>query len=163
MSAVRSWLTRVVWRGAAPACALLAVTAAPPAAQDPGPNLFTTIGITTEETRDNSGINGPYSLPGEEMPPSRTVGPPEADTTDDVPLRMPDTSGNLPNLAAFEGQTLPLAAGDQKAYTRIHFFGTTADGSGGGDFLLTYTTDRPRPSPCRSRTGASPATGRSGR
>ena len=62
-----------------------------------------------------------------------------ADTADDVPLRMPDTSGNLPNLAAFGGQTLTLAADDRKGYTRIHFFGTTADGSGGGDFLLTYS------------------------
>ena len=139
MSAVRSWLTHVMWRGAAPACALLALTAGPAAAQDPGPNLFTTIGITTEETRDNSGIRGPYSLQAEDMPPSRSVLAPEDDVTDDVPLRMPDTSGNLPNLAAFDGQALALAADDRKAYTRIHFFGMTADGSGGGDFLLTYT------------------------
>jgi hypothetical protein len=128
-----------MWRGAAPACALLALTAGPAAAQDPGPNLFTTIGITSEETRDNSGIRGPYSLQAEDMPPSRSVLAPEDDVTDDVPLRMPDTSGNLPNLAAFEGQALALAADDRKAYTRIHFFGMTADGSGGGDFLLTYT------------------------
>ena len=57
----------------------------------------------------NSGIRqGPYSLPAEEMPPSRTVGPAPDDAADDVPLRMPDTSGNLPNLAAFGGQTLTL-------------------------------------------------------
>ena len=138
MSAVRSWWTRVIRRGLVPACALLAASAVPAGAQDPGPNLFTTIGITTEATRDNSGINGPYSLPAEEMPPSRTVGPGPSDEDDDVPLRMPDTSGNLANLAAFEGQTLTLAADDQKAYSGIHFFGTTADGSGGGDFVLTY-------------------------
>ena len=139
MCAMRSWWSGATCRVAVLAGAFLAVAAAPAAAQDPQPNLFTTIGITTEQTRENSGIRGPYSLPAEEMPPSRTVGPGPADTADDVPLRMPDTSGNLPNLAAFGGQTLTLAADDRKGYTRIHFFGTTADGSGGGDFLLTYS------------------------
>jgi PKD repeat protein len=106
------------------------------------PNLFTTIGITRSETRQNSQIFGtptPYSLPGEEMPPSRTVGPAPNDTFDDVPLRMPDTSGNVPNLAAFRGQTLFLRPEDQKQYSKIHFFGTTTDGGpAGGDFLLRY-------------------------
>ena len=103
-------------------------------------NIFTTIGITREATRNNSAINGnpPYSLPGEEMPPSRTVGTAPNDTNDVVPLRMPDTTGNVPNLAMFSGQTLPLLTNDQKPYSRLHFFGTTADGSGGGEFTLTY-------------------------
>lgn len=103
-------------------------------------DLFTTIGITRSETRQNSGINGnpPYSLPGEEMPPSRTVGVAPDDGADDVPLRMPDTTGNVPNLAEFRGQTLTLLPNDQKAYDRLHFFGTTADGSGGGEFTLAY-------------------------
>ena len=138
MLAMRSWSSGVTCVAVVLAGAFLAVAAAPALAQDPQPNLFTTIGITTQETRGNSGIRGPYSLPAEEMPPSRTVGPGPSDTADDVPLRMPDTSGNLPNLAAFGGQTLTLPPDDRKAYTRIHFFGTTADGSGGGDFLLTY-------------------------
>ena len=60
----------------------------------------------------------PYSLPAEEMPPSGTVGPPPNDAADDVPLRMPDTTGTKPNLAAFRGQTLTLRPADQKAYTR---------------------------------------------
>jgi hypothetical protein len=118
------------------ACVLTGVAGAPAQAQQP--NLFTTIGITTEATRDNSGIRGPYSLPAEEMPPSRTVAVAPDDEQDDVPLRMPDTTGNLPNLAAFEGQVLTLRPEDQKSYAKIHFFGTTADGSGGGDFKLTY-------------------------
>jgi hypothetical protein len=121
---------------AALACVLSGMGAA--SAQAQGPNLFTTIGITTEATRDNSGIRGPYSLPAEEMPPSRTVGVPPNDVQDDVPLRMPDTTGNLPNLAAFEGQVLTLRPEDQKNYAKIHFFGTSADGSGGGNFTLNY-------------------------
>ena len=38
-------------------------------------NIFTTIGITREDTRANAQIRGPYAFKGEEMPPSRTVGP----------------------------------------------------------------------------------------
>jgi cytochrome c len=106
------------------------------------PNLFTTIGITRSETRANSGIFGTptnYSLPAEEMPPSRTVGPAPNDTFDDVLLRMPDTSGNVPNLAAFRGQTFTLRPEDQKQYSKIHFFGTTTDGGpAGGTFVLRY-------------------------
>ncbi len=105
-------------------------------------NLFTTIGITRSDTRANSQIYGnptPYSLPAEEMPPSGTVGAAPVDTADDVKLRMPDTSGTKPNLAAFRGQTLTLRDVDQKAYTKLHFFGTTSDGGpAGGDFILKY-------------------------
>ncbi len=105
-------------------------------------DLFTTIGITRSETRQNSQINGnpPYSLPGEEMPPSGTVGVPPDDAQDEVPLRMPDTTGTKPNLAEFRGQTLALVEADQKNFQRLHFFGTTADGSGGGTFTLSYDT-----------------------
>ena len=72
------------------------------------------------------------------MPPSRTVGPAPDDEVDDVPVRMPDTTGNVANLAQYQGQTLDLREEQQKAYTRIHFFGTTADGSGGGAFTLRF-------------------------
>ena len=74
------------------------------------------------------------------MPPSGTVGTPPDDAADDVPLRMPDTSGTKPNLAEFRGQTLTLDPADQKNFTKLHFFGTTADGSGGGTFTLKYDT-----------------------
>lgn len=105
-------------------------------------DLFTTIGITRSETRQNSQINGnpPYSLPAEEMPPSGTVGVPPDDSADDVPLRMPDTSGTKPNLAEFRGQTLTLVDAHQRNFSKLHFFGTTADGSGGGTFTLKYDT-----------------------
>ena len=127
---------RVAPAAAALACALLGWIAAPAPAQSP--SLFTTVGITTEQTRANGGIRGGWTLPAEEMPASRTVAVPEDDTQDDVPLRMPDTTGNQPNFAAFQGQLLTLRDEDRGNYTRIHFFGTTADGSGGGDFVLTY-------------------------
>jgi hypothetical protein len=107
------------------------------------PNLFTTIGITRSETRANSQIHGTptrYSLPAEEMPPSGTVGTGPDDDFDDVRFRMPDTSGTVPNLAAFRGQTLDLRLVDQKEYAKIHFFGTTTDGGpAGGDFVLRFT------------------------
>lgn len=105
------------------------------------PNLFTTFGITSTNTRANSEIfgNPPYSLPAEEMPPSGTRGPASEDTFDDVPLRMPDTTGTVRNFAAFRGQTLPLRTADQRVYSRIHFFGTTSDGNGGGDFTLRFS------------------------
>ena len=110
---------------------------------EPTDNLFTTIGITRSETRDNSQIFGnptPYSLPAEEMPPSRTVGPADDDALDEIPLRMPDTSGTQPNLAAFRGQTLELRTEDQKQFSKIHFFGTTTDGGpAGGDFVLRFS------------------------
>jgi hypothetical protein len=106
-------------------------------------NLFTTIGITRSETRGNSQIYGnpaPYSLPAEEMPPSGTIGVAPDDGADDVPLRMPDTSGTKPNLAAFRGQVLELRSEDQKAYAKLHFFGTTTDGGpAGGEFVLRYS------------------------
>ena len=104
--------------------------------------LFTTVGITSSGQRQFSQINGnpPYSLPAEEMPSSGTVTTPPNDASDDVPMRMPDTSGTKPNLADFRGQTLTLDPSDQKLYTKLHFFGTTADGTGGGTFTLKYDT-----------------------
>ena len=54
---------------------------------------------------------------------------------------MPDTGGEVPNLAEFRGQTLTLRAADQQVYSKIHFFGTTADGSGGGNFMLRFSDD----------------------
>src|SRR5262245_53903865 len=106
---------------------VLVLLAWPGAAQ--AANLFTTVGITRSETRPNSQINGnpPYSLPAEEMPASGSVGTPPQDVSDDVPLRMPDTSGTKPNFAAFRSQVLTLAPEQQKGYQRLHFFGTTAD------------------------------------
>ena len=46
------------------------------AGQAQSPSLFTTVGITTEQTRANGGIRGGWTLPAEEMPASRTVAVP---------------------------------------------------------------------------------------
>jgi hypothetical protein len=65
-----------------------------------------------------------------------------SDAADDVPLRMPDTTGTKPNFAAMRGQVFTLLAADQKAYTKLHFFGTTSDGGpAGGNFTLRYSDD----------------------
>jgi hypothetical protein len=105
-------------------------------------NLFTTVGITTSANRAKGEIYPPdnaFSLPAEEMPPSKTVGAAPNDDADNVPLRMPDTSGNQKNLAAMRGQVYTLREEDQKPYAKLHFFGMTADGGpAGGDFVLTY-------------------------
>ena len=81
--------------------------------------------------------------------------------TDDVPLRMPDTTGTMPNLAEFRGQTLTLDPADQKTFSKLHFFGTTADGSGGGNvhaqLRRRLDADRRRST---SRTGAARPTAR---
>jgi hypothetical protein len=113
------------------------------AAQDPV-NIFDTIGITEQATRANGQIFGEpehYSLPAEEMPPSRSIvakGP--SDTQDSVSFRMPNTSGTVANLAAFHGQTVILRATETSPYAKVHFFGTTTDGGpAGGDFVLHYT------------------------
>jgi hypothetical protein len=125
--------------------ALMAALVAPSAASAQEPvNIFDTIGITEQATRANSQIFGEpqhYSLPAEEMPPSRSIvkgGP--TDTQDEVWFRMPNTSGTVANLAAFHGQTIFLRPSEVGAYTNVHFFGTTTDGGpAGGDFILHYS------------------------
>ncbi|MDA0182253.1 DUF1080 domain-containing protein [Solirubrobacter phytolaccae] len=102
-------------------------------------NILDTIGITLPATRANTQIRGGYSFKGDEMPPSNTVATPGQDALDDVPLRMPDTSGTKANFASFTGKTYTLDPADQKAFTKFHVFGTTADGAGGGTFRFNYT------------------------
>lgn len=111
------------------------------AASAAAPSVLDTIGITRPDTRAKSEINGGYSFKGDLMPASESVTEGPNDTVDDVPLRMPDTTGNEDNFAGFNGQTLELSAGQQRKYTKLHFFGTTADGAGSGDFTLIYTDD----------------------
>ena len=103
-------------------------------------NIFTTIGITRANTRANAQIRGNWSYIGEEMPPSGTVGVAPNDAADDVPVRMPDTTGTVANLAEYRGQTLTLDPADQKNYTKLHLFGTTADGTGTGTYTFKYDT-----------------------
>jgi beta-xylosidase len=103
-------------------------------------NIFTTIGITRANTRANGQIRGGWTFIGEEMPPSGTVGVAPNDAQDDVPVRMPDTTGNVANLAEYRGQTLTLDPADQKNYAKLHLFGTTADGTGTGTYTFKYDT-----------------------
>jgi hypothetical protein len=141
MRAVGSRVWAVAWRVCV-GLVTLSVSAEVAAAQAPADSLFTTIGITRLETRGNGEIfgNPPYSLPAGEMPASNTVVVPPNDASDDVPLRMPDTSGNVPNLAAFRGQRLKLTDEEQKPYAKMHLFGTTTDGGpAGGTFTLHYS------------------------
>ena len=74
-----------------------------------------------------------------------------------MPLRMPDTTGNVANLASFRGQTLDAPAEDQKAFSKIHFFGTTTDGGpAGGDFVLRYDSGAPQTIQVRFRDWCGP-------
>ena len=115
------------------------------AAQDPV-KISTRSGSPTGHARTaDLGEPEHYSLPGEEMPPSRSIvakGP--SDTQDSVSFRMPNTSGTVANLAAFHGQTV-IAQHRTSPYAKVHFFGTTTDGGpAGGVFVLRYpagTTD----------------------
>ena len=160
MRTVRSWLSvpaagcRAARRAALGGCVIGAL-ALPPVASAQDVSLFTTIGITQPGTSGKSQISGGYSFRGQEMPSSGAVITPPNDATDDVTLRMPDTSGNVANLAAFRGQELELRETERGAYSRIHFFGTTTDGGpAGGAFTFVTTTGRARPRRSSSATGA---------
>ena len=61
-------------------------------------NILDTIGITRTATRAKTQIRGGYSFKGDEMPESGRVATPGQDAVDDVPLRMPDTSGDQAEL-----------------------------------------------------------------
>jgi hypothetical protein len=113
---------------------------------EPSSGLFDSVGITAPENRGWSQIHGSpsnYSYPSDEMPAAGTFGPGGFQRTGaggpiTVPLRMPDTAGKAPNVASFSGQTLDLRAADRGVYSKAHFFGFTADGSGGGDVTFKY-------------------------
>ena len=112
-------------------------------APPPANNIFDTIGITDPAHAANSQIFGqpfPYSFAAELMPPSGSVGVPPDDTFDDVPLRMPDTSGEEANLASMNGQRFELRETDRTDYERLHFFGAATDAGpvAGGPFTLTF-------------------------
>ena len=84
-------------RPSALACALLGWIAAPAPAQSP--SLFTTVGITTEQTRANGGIRGGRTRCRRRRCRRRARSAvARATTADDVPLRMPDTTGNQAEL-----------------------------------------------------------------
>ena len=99
-------------RGSSLAAGLLLLCAmAGPIRAAQAANIFTTVGITTAANRANGEIyppSDPFSLKAEQMPPSRTVGAPPGDGADNVPLRMPDTTGTKKNLAVMNGQVFEL-------------------------------------------------------
>ena len=81
-------------------------------------NLFTTIGITTERTRAPTARSAARTVHGARRCRRRgTVGPAPDDAADDVPVRMPDTTGNVANLAEYRGQTLDAARGPTRRPT----------------------------------------------
>ena len=92
------------------------------------------------------------------MPASGAIVTPPNDATDDVTLRMPDTSGNIANLAAFRGQELELRETERGAYSRIHFFGTTTDGGPCRRrvHVSSTTTARARPATVQFRDWCAP-------
>lgn len=166
MRTVRSWLSvpaagcRAVRRAAVLGC-VLGLPALPSVASAQDASLFTTIGITQPGTSGKSQISGGYSFRGQEMPASGAIVTPPDDATDDVTLRMPDTSGNVANLAAFRGQELELRETERGAYRRIHFFGTTTDGGpAGGAFTFVYDDGTRTPATVQFRDWCAPRTPR---
>ena len=163
MRTVRSWLSvpaagcRAVRRAAVLGGCMIGALALPPVASAQDVSLFTTIGITQPGTSGKSQISGGYSFRGQEMPASGAIVTPPNDATDDVTLRMPDTSGNVANLAAFRGQELELRETERGAYSRIHFFGTTTDGGpAGGAFTFVYDDGTRTPATVQFRDWCAP-------
>ena len=126
MQAVRSWCSSAVCAGvglATLACVLASGGVAAPTAvaQEPGPNLFTTIGITRSETRANSQICGnPTLLAAGGGDAAVAHGRRRRPTTtfDNVPLRMPDTSGNRAEPGGVPRADADAAAGGRASRTR---------------------------------------------
>ena len=103
--------------------------------------FFDTIGITDPDHLANAEIEGDYAFAAELMPDGNQVVMPEDDDDDDVPVRLPDTSGEVPNLAATNGQTFTIDDADQQTYETLHVFGAATDagqGAATGTFTLTF-------------------------
>jgi len=110
----------------------------------PAASILDTIGITDAANAGKGEIYGGatnYAFVAELLPPGGSVLAPDNDDDDDVPMRMPDTTGDAPNLASMNGQTLSLRAEDQKSYDKVHLFGAATDAGpqAGGTFTFTYS------------------------
>lgn len=103
----------------------------------PQPRVVNTIGITDPEHRANGQFDGNYSYAAELLP-SPGVVTPKDDERDDVPARIPDTSGTSPNVAQARGQTFALTEDDRANFSTLHIFGAGTDGVATGDFRLTF-------------------------
>ena len=103
-------------------------------------NILDTIGITRTATPERTTqIRGGYSFKGDEMPESGQWLHPDRTRSTTSRCGCPTRPGIKPNFASFTGKTYTLDPADHKAYPKLHFFGTTADGAGGGTFTLLYT------------------------
>ena len=98
------------------------------------------VGITDRAHGNAGQVAGPapFSLPAEQLPPAGQVAPAPADTHDDVPVRMPDTSGAAPNVALATGQTFTFAAADRAPAQALHVFAFASDGDATGTFTLHF-------------------------
>ena len=102
------------------------------------PNVVNAIGITDDAHRANGQITPQFSYAAELLPAAGSVAAAPDDAVDDVPVRMPDTSGSGPNIAAARGQTFALDGTQRAGYSALDVFGASADGAGTGAFTLTF-------------------------
>lgn len=102
------------------------------------PNVVNTVGITDDAHRAGGQITPQFSYAAELLPAAGSVAAAPDDTFDDVPVRMPDTSGSVPNIAAAQGQTFTLDGTERAGYSTLDVFGASSDGVGTGTFTLTF-------------------------
>lgn len=102
------------------------------------PSVVNAIGITDDAHRANGQITPQFSYPAELLPAAGSVAAAPDDAVDDVPVRMPDTSGSVPNIAVAQGQTFTLDGTQQAGYSTLDVFGASSDGVGAGAFTLTF-------------------------
>ena len=109
------------------------------------------------DPREREIRGGLDSLPGEEMPPSRTVAVPAGRRAGRRPAADAGHDRQRPNLAAFHGQTLTLRAEDQQGATRGSTSSARPPRRPGRRRLRAAATPTARPQTItvRSRTGAS--------
>jgi hypothetical protein len=103
------------------------------------------IGITDAANGNAGQVPGPapLSLASELLPAGGQAVVPPADTHDDVPVHLLDTSGATPNVAVAHGQAFTLPA--PGSMSAVHVFGFASDGDATGTFTLRFadgTTER---------------------
>jgi hypothetical protein len=99
-------------------------------------NVVNEVGITDDAHRADGQITPQFSYAAELLPAANTVATPPDDGFDNVPVRMPDTSGSAPNIAVARGQTFTLDSA--QPYSTLDVFGASSDGAGTGAFTLSF-------------------------
>ena len=121
-----------------------------------------TIGITNTnpETRANGQIRGGWTVPGPgpKMPASKSIAirsrrATAAGHAEAVPIRMPDTTGERGTWRR-SGPAVHAQGRSSRSRTRLHWFGATADGSGGGPMTLRFSDGSTETATVSFRTGA---------